>query len=88
MSRYTLYVFSMNHPQVEGASKVSIIAESRPAAIKALEEEFFFNQSTLNGFLFDLVDLYSVELPSTYSPSNGSSITVEDEKGNLWTRGS
>lgn len=85
MATQSLYVFSMNHPQVEGSSKVTIIAESRPAAVKALEEAFFFNQSTLNGYLFDLVDLYAVELPSNFEPTVNE-IVIEDDQGNRWTR--
>lgn len=75
----------MHHPLIEGGAKVSIIARDREEAVANLENHFFFNQDAINGYLFDLVDLYVAELPTGFEPEVNE-IMIEDTKGRQWTK--
>lgn len=86
MELYSVWVFQIHHPSLSGDGvKASVIATSRDAAVGLLEEFFFFDQTELNGFLFEPIDLYSIELPGGFVPEVRE-IVIEDRFGQQWTK--
>jgi hypothetical protein len=75
----------MFHPMIDGGAKVSVIATSREEAMANLENHFFFNQDAINGYLFELIDLYAINMPEGFEPEVNE-IMIEDSKGRQWSK--
>lgn len=86
MDPYSVYTFQVHHPSLSADGvKATVIATTRDAAVGLLEDFFFFDQDELNGFLFEPIYLYSIELPLGFEPEVRE-IVIEDRFGQQWSK--